>query len=709
MLHILIKISEKTSGLQTNGYALKFLFCCFIIFQSFTLKSQQCIGTGGAIYDDSLTIFSQTVSGLPNKLNPNYGLQSVSINLTHTYVQNLTIGLMSPNGTYVTLVRHKGGNTDYFTNTVFTDTASLVIQTISNSYTPYTGYFKPKDTLGNVNNYSNGNGLWKLYVYDDAINNTGSLVDWKLNFGTNALPILDTFSSNIPVIYINTHLQEISNDTFIHGSIRVMDNGTINRNRASDSNFQFVGNIKLKNRGHYSANFPQRSMSVELNDDNDNDTSISLLGMPAESDWVLMNTWNDRSLVRNPLMYHLFGNMGHYATRARYCEVFLDGKYWGIYQLTEKIKRDKERVDISKLKDTDIAGDSLTGGYIFKHDYTTDMSGWLSDVAPPLCPTNFARFQFVYPDSSAIKPEQLTYLRTYVDTIEDRLFKNTFTDSITGYRKFIDVNSFADYLICNEFSWNGDGFAKSMYFHKNRDSKDQKLYAGPVWDFDWSLKKMPWISDSIKVTSYTTSACNNLQSTLPWHDIMMKDEYFKNSTRCRYENFRNSILSQSYINHIIDSLDAITQEAQIRHYQKWPTWGQSTGTPETYYSHTMQEEIDTLKAMIGRRLTRMDLYLPGICAPLNIEQPQIEAAELSLYPNPANSFTYLSINNSKAQKINIELYNSIGQKMYEEKHDLQAGNTTLYLSTYHMSSGLYYVHINYDSHHKEIVKLCIVQ
>ena len=65
--------------------------------------------------------------------------------------------------------------------------------------------------------------------------------------------------------------------------------------------------------------------------------------------------------------------MGHYAAYYRFVELILDGEYQGIYILTENIKRDDDRVDIAKLDEDDIAGDSLTGGYILRIDWTWDV------------------------------------------------------------------------------------------------------------------------------------------------------------------------------------------------------------------------------------------------------------------------------------------------------------------------------------------------
>jgi hypothetical protein len=392
-------------------------------------------------------------------------------------------------GTAINLVMNTRGGGDNFTGTVFTDAAVTNIQTVTPVDVPFTVSYKPNKPLGDINNYHTGVGEWKLVIRDDVPGNSGSVINLKLNFAANVSGVTDTFDSNIPIIYLNTYLEVPRIDSVIKVHVKVIDHEGNARNKATDSVFLFLGKLEMKVRGNYSLNFPQRSYTMELFNVNWNDTSVALCGMPKETDWLLVGTWNDRAFVRNPLMYQLYNKMGHYATRYRFCEVFLNGDYVGIYQLTEKIKRDANRVDIAKLKETDLAGDSLTGGYIFKHDYVSDTMGWLSNVAPPQCNFNFGRYQYVYPSYKNIKLQQADYIRTIVDTLEKRLFSPQFADSIYGYRPLIDANSFADYLICNEFSWNGDGFAKSMYFYKDKDSKDPKIYAGPVWDFDWSLKK----------------------------------------------------------------------------------------------------------------------------------------------------------------------------------------------------------------------------
>ena len=92
----------------------------------------------------------------------------------------------------------------------------------------------------------------------------------------------------------------------------------------------------------------------------------SLLGLPTENDFVLYGPYPDKSLLRNYLMYYLGNDIGQYAPRTRMCELYMDNDYRGFYLLVEKIKRDKNRVDIKKLESTDVSGIKLTGDIFLK-------------------------------------------------------------------------------------------------------------------------------------------------------------------------------------------------------------------------------------------------------------------------------------------------------------------------------------------------------
>ena len=106
------------------------------------------------------------------------------------------------------------------------------------------------------------------------------------------------------------------------------------------------------------------------------DLDVGLLGMPPESDWVLNGPYSDKALMRNVLAYKWSNDIGRYATRTRFVEMYLktggsqvsSSNYIGVYVLIEKIKRNPERVNVTELEPADNSPPEITGGYILKKD-----------------------------------------------------------------------------------------------------------------------------------------------------------------------------------------------------------------------------------------------------------------------------------------------------------------------------------------------------
>jgi subtilisin-like proprotein convertase family protein len=608
----------------------------FAILFSLGIKAQTYSGLGDTVPDTGIPIqFSINVSGLvQSNLNGIHGLKTVCLNITHPYVGDLKAKIISPDGSSFSLFSQVGGGGQDFIGTCFDSSATTSIAAGS---APFAATFKPIGNIGHVNNNQNGNGIWKIELADVASADTGKLVNWSLTFAANA-PTPTIVNTNIPLVVIQSNGNNISQGPKVLANMKIIDNGIGNLNNIADIGNVYSGNIGVRIRGSFSASLPQKPYSVELYGNTTNiDTSISLLGMPAESDWILQATYNDRSFVRNKLMYHIWDEMGHYATRSRYCEVIVDNEYMGVYLLMEKIKRDDDRISISKLQPSDTTGDQLTGGYIISHDYFEN--GWGSNYSPLSCPTRFYDFNYIYPKVQNIVPQQGNYIKNFFDDIENRLYGTNPNDSLLGYKAKIHLNSFADYMLANEMAWNGDGYKKSMYFWKDRDSVDKNLHAGPIWDFDWALKRMPWTPTDYSGWYYKVNPCDGDVLFLPWWDIMMKDTIFENVSRCRWEYHRQHSLHFDTINSYIDQQAAYLQQAQVRHFNAWQTLNTGTGTPElTAYPTTLAIEIDTLKSTIKQRILWIDANLGGNCDTLIAVEPsgihEKEILSLKVSPNP---------------------------------------------------------------------------
>ncbi|MFM2326409.1 MAG: hypothetical protein RIR31_611, partial [Bacteroidota bacterium] len=386
-------------------------------------------------------------------------------------------------------------------------------------------------------------------------------------------------SSNLPIVIINTGGQTIADEPKIMADMGIIYNGPGVRNNVTDNKNNYNGKIGIEVRGKSSQQFPMKSYSVELWDAAGASVSKSILGMPGESDWILYAPYTDKTLMHNALAYALSNEMGHWAAHCRYVEVLLNNNYIGVYVLLEKIKRGASRVDIPKLKTTDIAGDALTGGYIFKIDkIDAGEEGWFSQVAPYNAARN-QKIQFIYyyPKTADIVTQQKDYLKNYMDSFELALKGNSFQDTVTGFRKYADVNSFIDYSIVNELSRNVDGYRLSSYFYKDKKSKGGKIIAGPVWDYDIAFRNANYCEgSSTNGWAYQfNSICNNDTWLMPfWWERFMQDTAYKASLRCRWKQLRQTTLSNQHINFLIDSINILLGEAQQRHFQRWPTLGQ---------------------------------------------------------------------------------------------------------------------------------------
>jgi len=153
----------------------------------------------------------------------------------------------------------------------------------------------------------------------------------------------------------------------------------------------------------------------------------------------------------------------------------------------EKIKRDKNRVDIRKLNPDEISGDDVTGGYIIKVDKEGWKPGIDSEYPPFPVQHKPSGISFIILMLMILLEEQVSYLSNFIGTFEYVMNGNNYADNISGYPKYLDVESFADYFILNELSKNVDGYRLSAYMYKDKDSNGGKLTAGPVWDHNFSF------------------------------------------------------------------------------------------------------------------------------------------------------------------------------------------------------------------------------
>jgi len=276
------------------------------------------------------------------------------------------------------------------------------------------------------------------------------------------------FSSHLPLIVLNTEGREIPNEPKIMATMEIINNLGGVANTTDDTPNEYNGSVGLEIRGSSSQGFPKKSYSMETRLPDETDLDVSLFGFPEEEDWVLYAPYTDKSLVRNVLVYDLSRKMGRYASRTKFVELIKNGEYEGVYVAMERVKRDTFRVDVSRLKDTDIEGDELTGGYILKVDGGRD-PGFRSLYRDPF--VNTITWSYYYPSIDDIQPEQDQYIQEEIARFEASFLGENIADPVTGYPNFIDVDSAVDFMILNEITRNVDGYRLSTFVHKEKDSE----------------------------------------------------------------------------------------------------------------------------------------------------------------------------------------------------------------------------------------------
>lgn len=382
-------------------------------------------------------------------------------------------------------------------------------------------------------------------------------------------------SYDLPLILVETHGQTLDSLEKKNVTIRLLDNGT---NLVSDSALGILLNAGMKIRGQTSATFPKKGYGIEIWDEQGQSVDTSFLGLPASDDWILHGPYVDKSLIRNALAHYLYQKTGRYSPRTRFAELILNGEYKGIYLVEEKIKRGKARIDIAKLKETDVSGDDLTGGYIWSIDKVNnnstiglDAEGFKSNGGSPIV--------MRYPKKENLAQEQLAYIQNFVNSIESTCTNGNMGES--GCAGIVDFDAAVDYMMHQEITKNTDAFICSFYMFKDKDSKGGKMQMGAPWDFNLAFGAVSYSSgmDStgwqIEVNAQAMSMGDYFVTA--WEKNIWNDANFREKFQDRWAELRSSVWHTQNIHHFIDSLKTLLSNAATRNFERWPNLGKPSG------------------------------------------------------------------------------------------------------------------------------------
>ena len=438
----------------------------------------------------------------------------------------------------------------------------------------------------------------------------------------NYKPEVDTTKidqTNLPIVFIDTRCggeqtQAIHKDWRIAVRMKIISNADgINYGDTiahPNQTVDFEGWIAIRYRGNTSfknsLKKPYNFKTMKTADPDGDKLKTELLGMPKDNTWVLLAPYIDRSLLRDVLVWQLARPYFDYTPRCRYCELVLDGIYYGIFVLAENIRKGKYRLN---LDDPGQSGDELTGGYqlqIDRDDEPHFISKYMAvdSIGNTYSAYNRIYLQYKHPDYEDMTPVQAEYIQQRVNQMEDALASDDFTNPDTGYRQFLDPMSFIDQQLSQEISGNVDGYRLSTNIYKHRDSQDPRFKTA-LWDFDLTFgnssaanaKKTDfWRYQNSYLTNY------NAANKVPfWWMRLMEDPAYVIQLKERYAQYRHENYSTKHREAAIDSITSLLREGGALERNN-TTW-------KMFKSSTYDMEIDRIKQWLRERIAWMDEQL----------------------------------------------------------------------------------------------------
>ncbi len=306
-------------------------------------------------------------------------------------------------------------------------------------------------------------------------------------------------SEKLPTVYISTQ----------SGSFEMLDEDKAYVEEAVFSMVDAEGNTLYSNvmaeisaRGNQTFGFAKKSYQFKLS------RECNLLNMGEARKWILLCNSYDLSNLRNKITYDMGVNLGmEGSTSSEYVDVYFNNSYHGTYLLTEKaefapnrleyegMESKNKKINDKKLMEYEIfsmdggkqkgyalpnSPVDISGGYLIERDYERkyeeEESGFITD----------GNEYYVLLNPKHASEKEVEYISNLFQEIEDAIKSEDGCNPTTGkhYSEYIDMESWADKYIMEEFTKNHGGGCTSSYFYKLSDDVSSKVYGGPGWDYD---------------------------------------------------------------------------------------------------------------------------------------------------------------------------------------------------------------------------------
>jgi hypothetical protein len=346
-------------------------------------------------------------------------------------------------------------------------------------------------------------------------------------------------------------------------------------------------------RGRSSLSYPKKNYGVELSTAAGVENPVPMMGMGKESDWIFDGSWVDRSFMRNDLVFGLFRDMGRYAAESRACTLSLNGQNQGIYRLTEKIKRDDDRV---ALPLDDGSGTSFI--------ISQDDDGTLN--FPVGSAMGSGVWQLVYPKQDAATPTQVSAVQAWLNALRAAMNGADPGNATSGVFTYLDFASTVDFVLLEEFSKNIDAYNLSLNLYKAPGTPANFI----PWDFDLAFGQ-----PTIRNAATPNEAPEGwIQNRTPFITALSKIPALPARLGPRWRELRAGPFGNAAILAKLDQMQAVLDTSAItENFTIWPI--DQIDFTEIYRPYSLyavasySEETQRLRTWITARLAWIDAHI----------------------------------------------------------------------------------------------------
>lgn len=417
------------------------------------------------------------------------------------------------------------------------------------------------------------------------------------------------FSTHLPLVEINTGGveipgKEICNEDGSHSYTRAADGSEEITARMDivdhEMEYNHPGdppnlrsNITIHVRGHSSRIFDKSSYAVRLVTESGENNPMPVMGMDPHHEWVLHGPYLDKTMMRNYMWYNIGGEIMGYAPNVRFCEVMVNGKYQGVYVMTENLTAGE---DGSRLPLTVSAKNNTFSGYLLQLNGGRETNRTRIEQFTYYANRGNFQMEIVYPGRSNLTPEIERGIRRDFSDFEKSLYSYDYDSRKYGYEHFIDTQSFIDYFLINELTCNYDVGHFSTYIGKDSGGK-MHMY---LWDMN---------SACDNYQEYAADRRNFVLQNMLWFTELMKDENFTDALISRYRELRETYFDPDYLCRYIDETAAYLGDAAERNYERWGNVFELEEPllfPAERELHSYEEALSQMKGFLRERIAWMD-------------------------------------------------------------------------------------------------------